>query len=219
MKSIEQNLRDICKQKGLTMTDVANRMGTSPSNLLSSVKGNPTISKIQDIAEALQVSVAELLTKRPESALGLVIIDGQTYQLSKTATSAVQVPIFVRHDVLRDEVEDFIKTSVKTAKIGSKMGYLDTTEVFSLVYDAGARRFILSICYGDGKTVVLIYDIFEFCDWPKSESKDDAPWDLKAVTEEIINDIECRVDTLLVPVANSRQHRQDRGNSGTTCLR
>ena len=135
MKSIVDNLKDICRQKGLSLTDVANRMGTSPSNLLSSVKGNPTISKLQDIADALQVSVAELLTNRPESALGLVIIDGQTYQLAKPATSAVQVPIYRRYDVLRSDLKHFIKAAVYGDESTSKMGMLDTIEYFSLVYD------------------------------------------------------------------------------------
>ena len=90
MDSIESNLKAICRQKGLTLTDVANRMATSPSNLLSSVKGNPTISKLQDIASALQVSVSELLTMRPEKAQGIAIIDGKAFQLSKPASSTVQ---------------------------------------------------------------------------------------------------------------------------------
>ena len=71
MEAIEKNLKEICRRKGLSLTDVANRMATSPSNLLSSVKGNPTVSKIQDIANALQVSVSELLTMRPEKATGI----------------------------------------------------------------------------------------------------------------------------------------------------
>lgn len=56
MDLIVNNVKALCRQKRLSLTDVANRMGTSPSNLLSRVKGNPTISKIQDIANALQVS-------------------------------------------------------------------------------------------------------------------------------------------------------------------
>ena len=53
MADIEKNLREIAKAKGLKLSDIAARMGTTVSNLLTSVKGNPTVSKIQDIAEAL----------------------------------------------------------------------------------------------------------------------------------------------------------------------
>ena len=61
MANIEQNLREIVKAKGLRLSDIANRMGTTVSNLLSSVKGNPTVLKLEGLADALQVGVAELL--------------------------------------------------------------------------------------------------------------------------------------------------------------
>ena len=80
MADIEQNLREIAKAKGLKLSDIAARMGTTVSNLLTSVKGNPTVSKIQDIAGALGVGVSDLLTLRPEAAKGLVVIDGKTWQ-------------------------------------------------------------------------------------------------------------------------------------------
>lgn len=198
MKSIETNLKEICRRKGLSLTDVANRMGTSPSNLLSSVKGNPTISKLEDIAEALQVSIAELLTKRPEKALGLVLIDGQTYQLSKPAENTVKLPTFDRYDVLRKEVEQFISESIKADKTDSKMGMVETMEVFSLTYDHHAARFILSLCYADGKTLTCAYDKYEYCNWGKSKAEDDASWDLTCITEEIINDLEGNVPTKLL---------------------
>ena len=51
MADIEKNLREIARAKGLKLSDIAARMGTTVSNLLSSVKGNPTVSKIQDIAD------------------------------------------------------------------------------------------------------------------------------------------------------------------------
>lgn len=197
MKSIETNLKEICRRKGLSLTDVANRMGTSPSNLLSSVKGNPTITKLEDIAEALQVSIAELLTKRPEKALGLVLIDGQTYQLSKPAENTVKLPTFDRYDVLRKEVEQFIRESIKADKTDSKMGMVETMEVFSLTYDHNAARFILSLCYADGKTTTSIYDKLEYCSWRENDTEETVRWDLDYLIQEIINDLEGSVPTKL----------------------
>lgn len=190
MEPIEKNLKEICRQKGLTITDVANRMGTSPSNLLSSVKGNPTISKLQDIANALQVSVSELLTMRPEKAQGIAIIDGKAFQLSLPAFSTVQLPIYDRYDTLREEIKVFIRKCVEGSEHASKMGLVETMEVFSLVYDPDGAKFFLSLCYADGKTLTNAYDKFEYCNWDKSKAEDDAPWDLACITEEIINDLE-----------------------------
>ena len=92
MADIEKNLREIASAKGLRLSDIANRMGTTVSNLLTSVKGNPTVSKLEGLADALQVGVSELLTGRPETAEGLVIIDGRTYQISKPAARSSRSP-------------------------------------------------------------------------------------------------------------------------------
>ena len=190
MDSIVGNLKTICRSKGLSLTDVANRMGTSPSNLLSSVKGNPTISKIQDIADALNISVSELLTMRPNAAEGIVIIGGQTFQLSKPAASTVQLPAFDRYDVLRDEIREFVKKAIEGAETMSKMGLLETMEVFSLVYDPNAAKFYLSLCYADGKIYTLTYDKFEYCDWKDGDTDETVKWTLADITTDIINDIE-----------------------------
>ena len=190
MDSIETNLKAICRQKGLSLTDVANRMGTSPSNLLSSVKGNPTISKIQDIANALQVSVSELLTMRPELSKGLVFIGGSTYALTLPSSTTVQIPSYGRYDDLRDSLKKFVVNAIKDEKNTSKIGFVETYELFSLSYDAGSQRFILALCYASGKTTTITYDKLEFCDWSKSKKEDDAPWDIESIYTEIINDIE-----------------------------
>ena len=190
MANIEQNLRELIKSKGLKLSDVADRMGTTVSNLLSSVKGNPTVSKLEDIAAALQVNVSELLTNRLESALGFVIIGGQTYQLSKPSKNTVQIPTYARYDDLRNEIKGFVKKSVEGSETASKMGLVEAFEFFSLVYDKDKETFCLSLCYADGKTETILYDKFEFCNWGKSNTDDDAPWDVAQVTEEIINDIE-----------------------------
>ena len=197
MANVEQNLREIAKAKGLKLSDIADRVGTTVSNMLSSVKGNPTVSKLEDIAAALQVSVSELLTKRPEAAQGIVIIGGQTYQISKPATAVVQIPTYERYDALREEVKEFIKKAIGEEHASSKVGLLETMEVFTLVYDPNAAKFILTLCYADGKTATIVYDKLEYCDWKENDTDETVKWDLADVTQDIINDIEGYVPTKL----------------------
>ena len=197
MANIEQNLREIAKAKGLKLSDIADRVGTTVSNMLSSVKGNPTVSKLEDIAAALQVSVSELLTKRPEAAQGIVIIGGQTYQISKPATAVVQIPTYERYDALREDVKGFIKKAMEEEHASSKVGLLETMEVFTLVYDPNAAKFILTLCYADGKTATIVYDKLEYCDWKENDTDETVKWDLADVTQDIINDIEGYVPTKL----------------------
>lgn len=190
MINVEENLREICRRKGLRLSDVADRVGAGQSNLINSVKGNPKLSTLQDIADALNISVSELLTMRPNAAEGIVIIGGQTFQLSKPATSTVQLPAFDRYDALRDEIREFVKKAIDGAETVSKMGLLETMEVFSLVYDPNAAKFYLSLCYADGKVYTLTYDKFEYCDWKDGDTDETVKWTLADITTDIINDIE-----------------------------
>ena len=190
MADIEKNLREIARAKGLKLSDIAARMGTTVSNLLSSVKGNPTVSKIQDIADALGVGMSDLLTLRPESAQGLVVIDGKTWQIARPSNAVVQIPTYGRYDVLRDEVRLFITKAVEGTSAVSMAGIVETMELFCLVYDPNTSIFYLSLCYGEGKSVTYTYDKLEYCVWGSSGTDDEASWDLGQVTEEIINDLE-----------------------------
>lgn len=199
MISIEHNLKEICRQKGLSLTDVANRMGASPSNLLSSVKGNPTISKIQDIANALQVSVSELLTMRPEKASGVVILDGQVYQVSKPAANVVQLPAYERYSDLRDDIKEFVARAIEADGNTAKMAMVETFEVFCLSYDHHDAKFHLNLCYADGKTLSMAYQKLEYCDWKENDTDETVKWDLHEVTQDIINDIEGYGDTCKFP--------------------
>ena len=195
MADIEKNLREIAKAKGLKLSDIAARMGTTVSNLLTSVKGNPTVSKIQDIAEALGVGVSDLLTLRPESAQGLVVIDGKTWQIARPSDAVVQIPTYNRYDVLRGDVRVFIARAVEGKDTASMSGIVETMELFCLLYDGYNGVFHLSLCYGGGKTMTLSYDRLEFCD--ASKDVDGGVWDVGQVTEEIINDLEGAVPAML----------------------
>lgn len=53
------DIKSIIKQKGLTMEDVAERMGISRVTLSQTLSGNPTMSTLQRIADALECKVGE----------------------------------------------------------------------------------------------------------------------------------------------------------------
>lgn len=53
-------VQNICKEKGLTMQEVAARLGITYQSLYDSIKGNPTLKRLQDIAGVLGVDITEL---------------------------------------------------------------------------------------------------------------------------------------------------------------
>ena len=55
-------ITEICKEKGMTQTALAEKIGISRVGLSKAINGNTTIQTLEKIAEALGVEVAELFT-------------------------------------------------------------------------------------------------------------------------------------------------------------
>lgn len=55
-------IKDLCKEKGITLSELADKIEMKSANLSASLseKGNPTISTLQKIATALNVPVSAL---------------------------------------------------------------------------------------------------------------------------------------------------------------
>jgi transcriptional regulator with XRE-family HTH domain len=57
----EIDLKKAIKAQGFTLEAVAQKMGITKSAMSQLVSGNPTLSKLQEIAQVLGVSVADLV--------------------------------------------------------------------------------------------------------------------------------------------------------------
>ena len=53
-------VKEICKVKGMTIGDLAERMQMQRESLSRAINGNPTLDTLNRIAEALQVPISEL---------------------------------------------------------------------------------------------------------------------------------------------------------------
>ncbi|MBD5348811.1 MAG: helix-turn-helix transcriptional regulator [Bacteroides sp.] len=56
----EFRIKEICKEKGITQKELAEKIGISAVGLAKALAGNTTIGTLDKIASALGVSVAEL---------------------------------------------------------------------------------------------------------------------------------------------------------------
>lgn len=77
-------VQEICKQQGITMQDLAKRMGVTYQALYAAVSGNPTIGKLGEIANALNVHIADLLPMEQE--LDFIALIDYKGKLSKATT-------------------------------------------------------------------------------------------------------------------------------------
>ena len=62
-------VQEVCKNQGLTMQDLAKKMGVTDQALYAAVSGNPTVGKLQEIAVALGVEVSELFAPQPTNTI------------------------------------------------------------------------------------------------------------------------------------------------------
>lgn len=59
-------ITEICKERGITQTELAEKIGISRVGLSKAVNGNTTIATLNKIAAALGVSVSDLFTPPEE---------------------------------------------------------------------------------------------------------------------------------------------------------
>lgn len=72
-------IKEVAKSRGMTMAQIAERLGINPITLSQSLNGNPTLSRLTEVADALGVDVGELFVQPRagrEEIHGCLFIDG-----------------------------------------------------------------------------------------------------------------------------------------------
>ena len=57
-------IKEVIKEKGMTVKEVANKLGMSSPALSDAINGNPTVEKLERIASAIEVPITELFEKK-----------------------------------------------------------------------------------------------------------------------------------------------------------
>ena len=67
------------------MSEIAEKIGISPVNLSASLNGNPTLSRLEEVASVLGVQVKDLFTDEvPISVNGYVEINGEIHKINSS---------------------------------------------------------------------------------------------------------------------------------------
>lgn len=75
--NIRDNIKTLCKLHGITQRQIAEKMGVTDNSLSMTLsKNNPQLSTLTNIAEALGVSVSQLLASPEE----LELLTGQSQE-------------------------------------------------------------------------------------------------------------------------------------------
>lgn len=91
-------IKEVCKEKGIKMADIANKLGISPVNLSMSLNGNPTLSRLKEVADALGVEIADLFERRENNieVNGYVEIQGKVYKLRNVRDLQVVIEVVLQ---------------------------------------------------------------------------------------------------------------------------
>ena len=187
--TMELRINDLLREQGLRISDLADKIGVDQSNLKKSLANNPKLSTLQEVAKALHVHVYELFTPNlPSSPSGVVVVNGRTYGMIETPT-VVQIPSFDNFATLRKGVKGFVKNRVKEGKTGAFCALVCGYQLVSLVFDCSAKKFTLTLYYGDAESQTFFYDLMEFAEWKGGDDKEPV-WNLDDVAGQITSDIE-----------------------------
>lgn len=110
----------------MTIKDIDQKLGMDASNLSGSIKGNPKLSTLQDVARALDVKVYELFERLVGSELnGYVEVGGEIYKISNTLDwvevsaridKLAEPHLYKRVDDMRREVGSFVRECLKSGR-------------------------------------------------------------------------------------------------------
>ncbi len=66
---LANRVKNICAEKGLQLKELSSIMNVKPESLSRALNGNPQLSTLQNIAEALNVGIADLFSDRTENCI------------------------------------------------------------------------------------------------------------------------------------------------------
>nr|DAQ59804.1 MAG TPA: Helix-turn-helix XRE-family like protein [Caudoviricetes sp.] len=82
---MDLRIKDICREQGIMLKDLAKQLGLTEVGLSKSINGNPTIGRLEEIANALGVPVTELFVKPSDGKIVGFVKVGDTVHEVKSA--------------------------------------------------------------------------------------------------------------------------------------
>ena len=147
---MELRINQILQDKGMKLSDLADKMGVDQSNLKRSLEKNPSLFRLEEVAKALEVNVQDLFPYQP-SALSAGILKMGDRHFSLVSMDVTEPPYVFNYDQFYKKVEDFIYRCLKNGKTISICGVYKGFYPVSLIYDGESETLYLSISpTGDG---------------------------------------------------------------------
>lgn len=81
---MELRIKEICKQKGVSIADLADRVGLKRESLSRMINGNSgtTLDTLKKIADVLEVKLTDLFEKKESDIIGFLRVHGYLKQVT-----------------------------------------------------------------------------------------------------------------------------------------
>lgn len=81
--NLSKTVKNLCSNQNMTLKDLANKMGIASESLSRTLKGNPQLATLENIAKCLNVDVRDLFPSSKTNNIvtlhSIIVYDGVTY--------------------------------------------------------------------------------------------------------------------------------------------
>ena len=161
-------VREILKEKGISIKELAAGMGVTPSAVSQLLANpNPSIQQLERIANVIGVDVMDLFAQDFSYINGYVETGDNIYpvksreqfiSLIDKVNGIAHIPSSPRQDAFKNTIMDFCSSSINKGENGAIMMRYGVNVVFTLSFDSESKRFSLTQCIGKGE---IKFNIFE----------------------------------------------------------
>lgn len=180
-------IREILKEKGISIKELAGGMGITPSAVSQILANpNPSIQQLERIANVIEVDVMNLFSQDFTYINGYLEAGENIYpvksreqfvSLIDKVDGIVHIPSSPRQDAFKNTIMEFCRSSINEGKSGAMMMRYGVNEVFTLTFDSESKRFSLTQCIGNGE---IKFNTFEYSTYK----------DIRLFIEQILSQIE-----------------------------
>ena len=186
---MQLKVKQILKEKGMRMTELAAKLGVDQSNLSKSLEGNPTLSRLEEIAKVVGVPVRELLPDAPPTKpAGVLTMGDKRFALVSLPDECPSTPVIppdalnFTPDALKEKICILVRQCNHDGRTRALFGFLSGRPIVVL-YDGASERYLTLVWDDDGEVSHLDYPRYV------TDDEDAGEWDERQLAELMLNDI------------------------------
>ena len=87
--NLSTTVKELCRIQGITLKELAQRIGIAPESLSRTLSGNPQLSTLEAIASNLDVNLSDLFASSHSNSLHSIIVHDNTTYIADDLNSLI----------------------------------------------------------------------------------------------------------------------------------